>query len=242
MHMHLHNPFVWLVAILAGGCITVRAGSFTVQPVRIELSSKKLAVSAQIRNTSPDSTTIQARVLAWRANGVEEVLTDNNELLLNPPIFTLKPGQVQFMRVGLRRPPASSAETTYRLILEETPPPPKAQFTGVTTLLKVSIPIFVNPSTTAPKLEWATERGQGNKIRLHVENRDTAHVQIKSITVRGSDPGGKGFRKDAATNVLPGGLKEWVIEQDAVSGTGPLSVEATTDRGIVRAIVEPQRR
>jgi fimbrial chaperone protein len=180
--------------------------------------------------------------MAWSASGVEEVLTDNNELLLNPPIFTLKPGQSQFMRVGLRRPPNSSAETTYRLILEETPPPPKPGFTGVTTLLKISIPIFVNPAITAPTLEWASERMEGNKIRLRVENRGDSHIQIKSLTVRGSDAGREGIRKNVTTNVLRGGRKEWVIEPGLVSGTGPLSIEATTDRGIVRAVVEPKSR
>jgi fimbrial chaperone protein len=241
MRPGLQRRALWLAAVLAGASAPVQAGSVTLEPVRIELTSRRLAVSVQIRNVSPEPTTLQAHVTAWRAQGTEESLTDSDDLLLNPPVFNLKPGQAQFMRVGLRRPTESPAEATYRLIVEEVPPPPRPGITGVTTLLKISIPIFVNPITTPPDLVWASEQTEGNKIRLRVESRDRAHVQIKSLTVSGATSGKK-FQTAGVTYVLPDGRKEWIIDQDAVSGSDKLFIEATTDRGSVRAMVEPKTR
>ena len=54
--------------------------------------------------------TIQAHIVAWSAKGAEEVLTDNDDILLNPPIFTVAVGHTQFLRLGLRHPQPDTAE------------------------------------------------------------------------------------------------------------------------------------
>jgi fimbrial chaperone protein len=79
--------------MLTGGFSMLQAGSYMVKPVRIELSARQLRTTIQIQNLGNEATTIQARVVAWNAKGLEEVLSENDEILLNPPIFTIAAGR-----------------------------------------------------------------------------------------------------------------------------------------------------
>src|SRR5690242_12258323 len=120
MSMRALSKLLGLLA-LAGGCSMLWAGSYTVMPIRIELSARRLQTTVEVANRGDEATTIQAHIVSWSAAGVEELLSDNDDILLNPPIFTLAPGRQQFVRLGLRRPKPSEVEITYRLILEEVP-------------------------------------------------------------------------------------------------------------------------
>src|SRR5882724_7309698 len=122
--------------LLVGG-LYVHAGSYTVKPVRIELSARQLRTTIQIQNSGEEPAMIQAHVVAWNANGAEEVLSGNDEILLNPSIFTVAAGRQQFLRLGLRHPQPDTKEVTYRLILEEVPRAPKPGFRGINTLLRI---------------------------------------------------------------------------------------------------------
>jgi fimbrial chaperone protein len=227
--------------LLAGGGSSLRAGSYQVQPVRIELSANSPSLTVQVRNLGEEATTIQTQVSSWRADGTEEILSATDELLLNPPIFTLEPGKVQLMRVGLRRPLISPVEGTYRLILEEVPPAPKPGFMGVTTLLKLSVPVFVAPAVPAPQLVWGMRRISDTETQLWVENRGNAHVQIRSLDVSRAGVNELEYRQERMAYVLPQGRKEWVIPGGVFAQAG-MSVLARTDIGEIRVRIPPDSR
>src|SRR5579863_9334590 len=178
--------------LLVGG-LSIEAGSYMVKPVRIELSARQLRSTMQNQNVGDDPITVQAHIVAWNAKGAEEVLSDNDDILLNPPIFTVSAGHTQYLRLGLRHSPQGTAEGTYRLILEQVPGPRKPGFMGISTLLKISVPIFVKPRMPAPpQLAWTLERTSDQEMRLVVENHGSAHVQIRkfAVTPSGSDAAG----------------------------------------------------
>ena len=82
-----------LALLLFTGGLSIEAGSYAVKPVRIELSSRQLRTTIQVENLGVEPVTVQAHVVAWTANGGEEVQTENDEILLNPPIFSVKIGR-----------------------------------------------------------------------------------------------------------------------------------------------------
>ena len=229
------------VLLLTGGHSILQAGSYTVQPVRVELSARQLRTTIQIQNLGDQPTTIQAHVVAWSANGAEEVLSDNDEILLNPPIFTVAAGRRQYLRLGLRKPRPDAAESTFRLILEEVPPPPKPGFNGITTLLKISIPIFFKPRVPAPQLAWSVQRNSGEEILLSVKNSGNAHVQIRGLSVRTGGAAEAGFAHATVSYVLRNGRKEWVIHNRELAGADRLLLQAQTDNGDVREDLVPQK-
>ena len=228
------------VLLLAGG-LSMQAGSYTVKPVRIELSARQLRTTMQIQNMADEPTTIQAHIVAWNANGAEEVLTDSDEIILNPPIFTIPVGHAQFVRLGLRHAPPDSREGTYRLILEEVPPPPKPGFNGINTLLKISVPIFVKPRVSAPQLTWALQRTSDREIKLSVQNHGNAHVQIQKLAVTSGESSEPGFTQGTTTYVLQNARKEWVIHNGQLAGAGKLLLRAQTDNGDLREDLVPDR-
>lgn len=217
----------------------MQAGSYAVKPVRIELSARQLRTTVEIQNLADQSTTIQAHVVAWNGQGAEEVLSDNDDVLLNPPIFTVAAGHSQFVRLGLRRAPQGAREATYRLILEEIPPPRKPGFSGLTTLLKLSVPIFVKPPVSSPELTWSVRRTSGQELLLSVQNRGNAHVQIRKLTVTGGEAPQPGFVQSTVTYVLQNARKEWVIRNDQLAGAGAVQIQAQTDNGDVSEHIVP---
>jgi fimbrial chaperone protein len=225
--------------LLVGG-LSVQAGSYTVKPVRIELSARQLRTTIQIQNLGEEPATIQAHVVAWNANGAEELLSDNDEILLNPPIFTVAAGHPQFLRLGLRHPQPDTREGTYRLILEEVPRVPKPGFNGINTLLRISVPIFVNPRISSPQLAWTLQRTSDQELLLSVQNRGNAHVQIRKLAVTAGAASEPGFEQGTATYVLQNARKEWVITGQLV-GAGKLRLQAQTDHGEIREDLVPDR-
>jgi fimbrial chaperone protein len=228
-----------LLLFAGGPCI--QAGSYTVKPVRIELSARQFRTTIQIQNLGEEPATIQAHVVAWNANGAEEVLSDNDEILLNPPIFTVAAGRPQFLRLGLRHPLPDTREGTYRLILEEVPRAPKPAFNGIITLLKISVPIFVNPRVSSPQLAWTLQRTSDQELLLSVQNRGNAHVQIRKLAVTAREASEPGFVQGTATYVLQNAHKEWVIRNGQLAAAGKLLVEAQTDSGEIREDMVPDR-
>jgi len=217
--------------LLMGGVSMLQAGAYTVKPVRIELSARQLRTTVQIENSGDEPITVQAHVAAWNADGVEEVLTANDDVLLNPPIFTVLPGHQQSVRLGLRKPRPDDAESTFRLILEEVPHAPKPGFTGVTTLLRISVPIFFKPRVAAPQLAWSAKRISDQDVLVTARNSGNAHVQIRKLRVTSNEAGDAGFAQGVVSYVLQNGRKEWLIHNDRLAAAGKVIVNAQTDNG-----------
>jgi fimbrial chaperone protein len=226
--------------LLAGG-ISVEAGSYAVKPVRIELSARQLRITMQIQNLDGDPTTIQAHIVAWNAKGAEEILSESDDLLLNPPIFTIVAGHTQYLRLGLRHSPSDVKEGTYRLILEEVPPPFKPGFSGLRTVLKISVPIFIKPRIPAPQLAWALQRTSDKELRLSVDNRGNTHVQVRKFAVTAGGAAEPGFLQDTATYVLQNARKEWVIHNEQLAASGKLLLMGQSDIGDLREDLVPTR-
>lgn len=223
--------------LLVSGCSLLRAGSYTVQPVRIELTDQALATTVQVRNMADRTATIQAHVVRWTAEGVKEILTENDELLLNPPMFSLEPNEVQFMRVGLRKPPSETGESTYRLILEELPPPEGTNLDGIETLLRISVPIFINMQSSQPELTWGIQHDGKDGLVLWAENHGHGHIKVNSVELR-SKVEGAAVSRVLNAYLLSEGRKEWPIANPEFLNSHRLELKADTDRGPLEIVVD----
>jgi fimbrial chaperone protein len=220
----------------AGWC-----GSFTVNPVRIQVSSSRPNAILQINNRDDQSVTLQVHVVTWSLDGQKDVYSDSNDVMLNPPIAVVGPHQTQFIRLGLRHPLEGSEERTYRLIVEEVPPPPKPDFRGIQTLLRISIPIFVVPKSAAapaPQVNWHAERTSDSRVRLVATNRGSAHVQVKALEVSSADSPDSYLKGAPPTYLLPTQQREWLIDDKRTLTARRIKILAVTDAGVLHEIVE----
>jgi fimbrial chaperone protein len=232
--------FCAIVALVVTACaIPSWCGTFTVTPVRIQVSTARPNAILQIANRDDEPVTIQAHIVDWSFDGQKDVLTVSDEVMLNPPIAVIGAHQTQAIRMGLRRPNDSAQERSYRLIVEEVPRPPKPGFVGVRTILKLSIPIFASPKVTVtPKLRWQAVKTSDARVKLIATNQGGAHVQIKSMDVTGADSPDTYLRGALPTYLLPNQQREWVIDDERARAANRIKVAAVTDAGALHEIVD----
>jgi fimbrial chaperone protein len=161
------------------------AGSFQVNPIRVELSPKSQTTALTVKNTGNDPVVVQVNVEAWNQQDGKDVYAPTRELLATPPVMTIPPSEERVVRVGLRRAPDRAKELSYRLFLQEVPPPPQPGFQGLVVALRVGLPIFVAPSQgqAAARVSWKAVRTADGKLEVSAINQGTAHVQISEINV-----------------------------------------------------------
>jgi fimbrial chaperone protein len=228
MNRHLIGRALRGLAVFFAGLGVAHAGSFSVNPVRVTLSSKQPVAAITVRNSGSEPAVIQLETSAWSQEQGQDVLVPSTDVLATPPIFTVAPGKTQILRIGLRRPAAGAGESTYRLVLREVPS--SAQTTGLRVALMISMPVFVMPAReVAPKLEWRASRTTDGQIRVHATNKGDAHVQLTKIELA---EGGKILGgRNVADYVLPGNTRSWLLKSASAAADAKIQIRSVTDAG-----------
>ena len=221
---------VWILSLAAASLAV--AGSFSVSPVRIELSKAQGTAVMTVHNNDTAPVVIQASTLSWAQPGGEEVHGPTRELLVTPPIFTLPPDGEQIVRVALRREPDATRELAYRLLLAEVPQAADKEFTGLRVALRLSLPVFVRPMTPAkPEVEWNAAWIGESELQVTAANSGTAHLQITDFELR--FPGVEVAEKVPVSRyVLPGSAVTWKVKVPVgVSRAANVAVHGFSDSG-----------
>jgi fimbrial chaperone protein len=221
------------LAVLGWGSAPARAGSFSVNPMRVVLSAAKPVAALEVHNDGAEASVVQLELVAWTQIDTADVYADTGELLATPPILTVPPGGSRVVRVGLRRSPDRDRELTYRLYIQEIPPPLETDFQGMRMTLRVGVPVFV-ASTAKPKpqLQWHTAAAAEGGVRLSLSNRGNEHVKINDVELSLADARSSGVQK-VSTYVLPGQSRNWLIKMDgSIAAGSTLRVKAHTDANV----------
>lgn len=205
------------------------AGSFSVTPVRIELTGTDRVGTLTIKNTDAHPLTVQSEVVKWTQEGGFDSYEPTRQVLVFPPIFTLQPGEEQIVRVALRAPETGTAEIPYRVFFQEVP----GNAGGVNTLnlaLRVGLPLFVSPGNDArADLHWGvTDLGDG-RVRVAAENRGTRHLQVTGFEIPLA--GAPLQMTQAPRYVLPGYRIEWTLPMATALPASGLRIRGTSDQG-----------
>ncbi len=212
------------------------AGSFAVNPVRLHLSTVQPTAVLHVTNEGKTPTVVQLSLFIWSQAGGKNVYTPTRTLLATPPIFTLRPGAEQIVRVGLRVKPEAHRELTYRLFMTQVPPKPLPGFRGLQVVLRMSLPIFVasQSGTAVPKLLWRIQRFGNDQAKLEVTNNGAAHAQVSDLEVAASATG-PALAKPAIGNgyVLPGASRIWKFKlKNSIKPGQYLVLRGKTQRGV----------
>lgn len=204
--------FIWKAAVLffrgllAGFMFSTvsHAGSFQVNPLRVELSTLEKSAVIRVQNTGDTPVTIQSQMLMWSQQGGKDQLTPTREILVSPPIFKLMPGLTQIVRVGLLREVDGVRELSYRLQMEEIPPPREVDFKGLQVALRIGMPVFVKPISTAVQdLHFSVGKPVNGNLDLRITNRGNAHAQLYGLTLH-TQEGQVQAAHDNPFYILPG--------------------------------------
>ena len=234
----------WILLALSLATTEVPAGSFQVNPIRVDMTKGATTAAITVRNDGEEPIVVQSSVVKWTQDNGQEVYAPTSEALVTPPIMTVPPGGEQIVRVGLRRGPDPQRELAYRLYLQEVPPPPKPGFTGLQVALRVGLPVFVAPGAPGiRRLEWSAQIGQDGAIRLAAQNTGNAHVQITDFELRLPGAGEPIAHESTLAYVLAGQRRQWTLPAppDRVKSVNEFRLKAYTDAGEIDTAVKVER-
>jgi fimbrial chaperone protein len=224
-------------ALLATGVLAAAdeaaAGTLSVAPIRVELSSATRTAVLTVRNQDDAPVTVQARPQAWSQPEGGERLDDTHDVLVTPPIFTIAPKSQQVLRIALTRAADPARELDYRLVLTELPSPTPAESTGLKVALRITLPVFVAAQTrAAPDLAWTHQWGADGTLRIEAHNRGSAHIQILDFDVKSGGRTPQGLHTDNAHYLLPGTGVHWDLHPAApLDRGGELVIQGHSDAG-----------
>lgn len=228
----------WLVVFIAGMLSLLGgqavAASFSINPTTFTLSGQRATAVIQVVNNGAEPVRLQADALRWGTDGTEETLTDTDEVVLNPPIFTIAPGKVQFLRFGLRDAGSGPRERSYRILLEEIPDG-GSQGAGLRTLLRISAPVFMPPLQPIEKLHWEVVRTTTGS-ELIAANEGNVHAKLHALRLL-DDAGTKTVFSAGLTYVLPGQRRHWKLPPEAAAMMH-LRLQADTGEGSLEQRVD----
>ena len=194
--------------------------ALSVLPVNVLLAPNQRAATLSLSNHDTKQMAIQIRTYAWNQKDGNDQLTDSDQLVASPPIATIAPGAMQVVRLILRQP-ATGREVTYRIFVDQIPPPAEAGTVHV--VLRLSIPIFAQPTTPAvPHIRFHIEKENGQLVLVGVNN-GLRHEAIRNITLRTRD--GRELKEEpsASPYILAGSTRRWRM---VGQGSLPLSNES----------------
>jgi fimbrial chaperone protein len=213
------------------------AGSFEVNPIRIDLSANTRSAALSVRNSGDEAVVVQTSIVSWTQENGQDVYAPTKEILGTPPIATIPPGGEQILRLGMRRAPDAVNELTYRVFLQEVPPPPKPGFQGLQVALRLSLPIFVQPRQGPAKatLVWNLELQGDDTLRLRLDNNGTGHIQVSEIALFQPGQEQAVASQSSLVYVLPKQSRVWELKTQSVrvKSTDRLRLKVTTDAGSV---------
>lgn len=212
------------------------AAQLQVYPVRFALTAAAPSGVMTVSNRAAEDALFQLSVNAWSQTADEDVLIPTRDVLANPGLFRIKGQDQQITRLGLRVA-ALATERSYRLILQEIPQARMAG--GLTTLLRISVPLFVPPARPVKQIDWRL-RVTPEGVALVALNTGNVHVQFTAISLT-SGNGSPPLARVLNLYALPGAARRIAIDSKPAIRVGTrFTLAAETDQGPFTATVSAE--
>lgn len=234
--------FVAMAAAAVLFSVTAKAADLAVLPVRLNLSTSHDRDAITITNRGLENVVMQVETVSWTQVDSHDQYAPTKDVLINPPLFTVLPGQSQVLRIGLRKPPTGSREVAYRVLLREVPPPagnasadPSAGLANVRLLLQMRLPVYVAPAKIVQKQQWQGRRSADGSLAVALTNMGNVHLVVNELRLHASDAAADApplalLRTNAA--VFSGQSQSWQFRggEKAIRGQN-FKLEVVTDQG-----------
>lgn len=159
------------------------AQSIDVLPSIVKLKADQTVSSIQFRNSTADEATFEVKAVEEIGVGADMKRVPTKEIVVSPPIFTVKPGARQTLRFSIRTPNKASEERRYRLFAEQISGTAQHQEQGLRMMINLGIPIFVLPATETARLV----RNDSDK-GITITNRGNVTLQVLGLEAAGCEP------------------------------------------------------
>jgi fimbrial chaperone protein len=222
----------WLLAVTTG--LASAQSSFSVTPLRVDLTAQTPAAIVDVINTSPAPLTLQVQQRAWTQAEGRDGQVETRDLILSPAVFTLQSGEKQVVRIALRGAPDPRTERAYRLVISEVPTPQLKATPDAGTFriaLRMDLPLFIaaqQPASPEPSYSF-----DAASSRLVVRNSGTSHIRYTDFVVLQA---GRKVAELPIFTVLAGGERGFDLPRDRVTA-GELRMQADSNVGPIDTTV-----
>lgn len=224
------NTSAYLLAALVSAAPAAYAGSFAVNPIRLDFDATAKTGTITVSNDDEVPLSFQMKLVQWTQNAMgEDAFTDSNELIFFPQIMTLAPKEKRLIRVGTKTPPMAD-ERTYRLFISELPEAQDATGKGAQVAIKLrfGVPLFVAPAK--PDVSGSIEdvKLANGEIQLRVRNTGNQHFRFETIAAKAA---GAQIGEVPGWYLLPGAARAYSIKVDpaACAKTDKLELSINAD-------------
>lgn len=236
--------WLWPVLGLLFAALNASAADVSIMPVNIRLDRQTDRATVQVQNNGNEPVMMQAEAIAWTREGGVDVDAATQELIVNPPLFTIQPGQTQILRVGLRRAPDLQQEATYRMVLREVPTSRADDSTRVTgavrVLVALRVPVYVAPNQVRRAEQWEATRAANGETVATVANTGNVHVKVSELRITSPSGDSKVVAVQGPQSVIFPGEKRTFRLPGTPGAAG--AVQVLTDRGVQHVAVDGASR
>ncbi|QPF72642.1 molecular chaperone [Roseateles sp. DAIF2] len=230
-------PWLLLIPWLA------QAADVSLMPVNVRLDRLNDRATVQVTNNGAEPVVMQADAIAWTRVEGKDVDGPTSDIIVNPPIFTVQPGQTQVLRVGLRRAQELQQEATYRMVLREIPMPRLSdvgQMAGtVRVLVALRVPVYVAPARVLRDERWSLRRESNGDMVASVTNSGNVHLRVSELRLHGEGAQGRPLALQGSNAVIfPGEERSFRLQ---AGGGTPSRLEVMTDRGLQQVALNEAR-
>lgn len=230
-------PALLLPALLVAAG-PVASAELGVMPVTLQLDRLRDRGTVQVINLGTEDVTVQAGALAWQRQNGEDLHAPTQDLMLNPPIFTVPAGQTQVVRVGLRRGVEGDRETAYRLVLRELPPAPGTRLqlqAQVRVLMSVRLPVYVAPPQVRRDVRWTAQRQADGEVVAEVRNEGNVHTKVGALRLQDGSATAVVEAQPGAV-LFPGEVQRFRLK-GPTEVAGALKLEVQHEQGLQHVVV-----
>jgi len=223
----------WILAVLLAAAHSAAAGSFSVAPIRVEMTPGHQRGVFTLHNDAAIPVTVQVSTAAWTQQGGDDHYAPTHELIATPPVFVVAPDSNQIVRVALQREPDAKRELAYRVFFQEVPQTVEKSFNGLQVALRVGVPVFVAPSAASATaaLSWQIHQTAPTEYSIDAVNNGGAHLQVMDFTLE-LGPKAEAVHVGGAHYVLPGCTMSWKLTLPTGTALAePLRVRGLSDHG-----------
>lgn len=202
----------WIKAA-AIALITVLISSFAfagppvqVTPVQFVMDKGRPIVSMTIKSNGNDRQLFQVDLRRWTVvDGVARLSPASSEMIVTPPVFEIKGGDTQIVRLGLTGPVDTSVqEQFWRVVLRDITPKPDGAGSTMFVRMNISMPVFIAADNPAPlDIALHAKRHDADAFVIDCLNRGNRHGHIVTATLLDAD-GESIVSRGMSHYVLPG--------------------------------------
>ena len=214
MIRHRIDTFAGIAALLALSAPAAHAqATFSVDPLLIRLNAETNNAVLTISNPTANEIRFEIKGFAWDQtppNGAMQ-LTPTNDLVIFPPLVTLKARTTQRVRIGTTVA-QGSIEKAYRVLIEELPSGAKpAAANQVAVRTRIGVPVFIEATKPAVSGRIDSVSVNGRVVSIALTNTGTTHAMVDNIVVRGMSGPDQVVFEDSLQGwyVLAGKTRTW---------------------------------